>query len=64
MMICLFGRPADTVDPRTSDSLNEGLPIEIVREKFQRKYFFHEKDSRFNSLIISKSILSHYEGGG
>ena len=29
---------------RTSDSLNEGLPIKMTREKFQRKrYFFSEK---------------------
>ena len=25
------------VVPRTSDSLNEGLPIKMTREKFQRK---------------------------
>ena len=41
---------------RTSDSLNEGLPIEMTREKFQRKrYFFYEKDSRFNPQLIHKS---------
>ena len=44
---------------RTSDSLNEGLPIKMAREMFQRKcYFFHVKDSRFNSRIIRKSVLS------
>ena len=41
---------------RTSDSLNEGLPIEMTREKFLRYcYFFNEKDSRFNPRIIGKS---------
>ena len=41
---------------RTSDSLNEGLPIKMTREKFQRKcYFFYEKDSRFNPRLIHKS---------
>ena len=41
---------------RTSDSLNEGLPIKMTRENFQRKgYFFNEKDSRFNHRIIRKS---------
>ena len=43
---------------RTSDSLNEGLPIKIVRKKFQRKrYFFLQKDSTFNSRIICKSVF-------
>ena len=41
---------------RTSDSLNEGLPIKMTREMFQRKrYFFYEKDSSFNPRIIHKS---------
>ena len=40
---------------RTSDSLNEGLPIKLTREKFQRKrYFFYEKDSRLNPRLIHK----------
>ena len=43
---------------RTSDSLNEGLPIKIARQQFQRKrLFFHQKDSRLNSRIIRKSIF-------
>ena len=41
---------------RTSDSLNEGLPIKMMRVKFRRKqYFFYEKDSRFNPRPIHKS---------
>ena len=41
---------------RTSDSLNEGLPIKMSRKKFQRKfYFFYEKDRRFNPRLIHKS---------
>ena len=41
---------------RTSDSLNEGLPIKMTREKFQTKrYFFYKKDSRFNHRLIHKS---------
>ena len=41
---------------RTSDSLNEGLPIKMTREKFKKKwYFFYEKDSRFNPRLIHKS---------
>ena len=41
---------------RTSDSLNEGLPIKMTREKFQRKqYFLYNKDSRFNPRLIHKS---------
>ena len=40
---------------RTSDSLNEGLPIKMAREKVQRKcYFFYEKDNRFNPRLIHK----------
>ena len=43
---------------RTSDSLNEGLPIKIARQKFQgKRLFFHQKDSRLNSQIIRKSII-------
>ena len=42
---------------RTSDSLNEGLPIKMARKKFQRKrYFSYEKDSRSNSRNIGKSV--------
>ena len=47
---------------RTSDSLNEGLPIKMTREKFQRKrYFFYEKDSRFIPRLIHKSsfLIGH-----
>ena len=41
---------------RTSDSLNEGLPIKMTRETFQRKrHFFYEKDSWFNPRLIHKS---------
>ena len=41
---------------RTSDSLNEGLPIKMTREQIKRKrYFFYEKDSRFNPRLIHKS---------
>ena len=47
--------------PRTSDSLNEVLPIKMTREKFQRKlYFFYEKDSRFNPRLISTKPFSHW----
>ena len=47
-----------TIRKRTSDSLNEGLPIKIARLKFQRKrQFFHQQDSRLNSRIIRKSIF-------
>ena len=43
---------------RTSDSLNEELPIKMTREKFQRKwYFFYEKEIRFNPRLIHKSRL-------
>ena len=37
---------------RTSDSINEGLPIKMTRKKL---YFFYEKDSRFNARLIHKS---------
>ena len=47
---------SNEIGTRTSDSLNEGLPIKMTREKFQRKlYFFYEKDSRFNPQLIPKS---------
>ena len=47
---------SNEIIPRTSDSLNEGLPIKMTREKFQRKqYFFYEKDIRFNPRLIHKS---------
>ena len=43
---------------RTSDSLNEGLPIKMAKKQFQRKQcFFHEKDSNFNSRIIRTSVF-------
>ena len=46
------------IEIRTSDSLNEGLPIKIARQKFHRKrLFFHQKDSRLNSRIIRKRIF-------
>ena len=46
---------------RTSDSLKEGLPIKMTREKFQRKwYFFYEKESRFNTRLIHKKPFSHW----
>ena len=32
--------PNDALDERTSDSLNEGLPIKMVKKKFQRKLYF------------------------
>ena len=42
----------------TSDSLNEGLPIKMVKEKFQRKcYIFLEKDCNFNSRIIRTNVF-------
>ena len=35
---------------------NEGLPIKMTREKFQRNgYFFYEKDNRFNPRLTHKS---------
>ena len=43
---------------RTSDSLDERLPIKLAREKFQRKrYFFHENEIRFFPQIIRKSVF-------
>ena len=43
---------------RTSDSLNERLPIKMARGKFKKKiYFFHEKDCRFYPRIIYKSVF-------
>ena len=39
-------------------SLNEGLPIKVVKQKFRRKqYFFLEKDCNFNSGIIRTSVF-------
>ena len=44
---------------RTLDSLNDRLPIKMVKEKIQRKrYFFHENDSRFFPQVIRKSVFS------
>ena len=41
---------------RTSDSLNEGLPMKMSREKFQRNdIFFYEQYSKFNTRLIHKS---------
>ena len=43
---------------RTSDSLNEGLPIKMAKKKVSKKIiFFHEKDSNFNSRIIRTSVF-------
>ena len=47
--------------PKASDSLNEGLPIKMIRENFQRKLcFFYDKDSRFNPRLIHKKLFSHW----
>ena len=49
---------------RTSDSLNEGLPIKMIREKFQSKrYFLHDKDSKSNHRLIHKSsfLIGHVQ---
>ena len=55
-LLISFHLISQLVQVRTSDSLNEGLPIKMTREKFQRKrYFFYEKDSRFNSRLIHKN---------
>ena len=43
---------------RTSESLNEGLPIKIAKEKFQRKRFLHEKYSWFSPPMICESAFS------
>ena len=50
--------PIQELWARTSDSLNERLPIKKAREKFQTKqYFFYKKDSRFYPQIIRKSVF-------
>ena len=49
---------------RTSDSLNEGLPMKMTREKFQRKqYFFYEKivGSTLNLSIKAVFSLDKYQ---
>ena len=38
---------------RTSDSLNEGLPIKMTREKFQRKLYFSTKKILGSTLDLS-----------
>ena len=44
---------------RTSDSLNEGLPIKMTREKFQRKrYFFCEKIVALTLELSTKAVFS------
>ena len=44
---------------RTSDSLNEGLPIKMTREKFQRKCYFSMKKIAGSILELStKAIFS------
>ena len=49
----------DFPKPRTSNSLNEGLPIKMVNlRKIQRKlYFLMKKDRRFNTRIIPKNVF-------
>ena len=44
---------------RTSDSLNEGLPIKMTREKFQRKiYFSITKIVALTLELATKAIFS------
>ena len=44
---------------RTSDSLNEGLPIKMTREKFQRKRYFSMKKIVGSTLDLStKAVFS------
>ena len=44
---------------RTSDSLNEGLPIKMAREKFQRKCIFSMKKIVGSTLDLStKAVFS------
>ena len=50
-----------SIQARTSDSLNEGLPIKMTREKFQRKlYFFYEIDSRVKTPTYPQKPFSHW----
>ena len=42
---------------RTSDSLNERLPIKMVRTNVQENDFFHEKDSRFYPRFMRRSVV-------
>ena len=42
---------------RTSDSLNEGLPIEMTREKFQRKQYFSMKKIVGSTLDLSTKAV-------
>ena len=44
---------------RTSDSLNEGLPIKMVRKKFQRKIYFPcEKIVGSTPELLAKVFIS------
>ena len=44
---------------RTSDSLNEGLPIKMTREKFQENYIFSIKKIVDSTLDLStKAVFS------
>ena len=48
-----------TVLQRTSDSLNEGLPIKFTREMFQRKRYFFMKKIEGSTLDLStKAVFS------
>ena len=42
---------------RTSDSLDEGLPIKMPTEKFEKMIFSYGKDSRFSPRIIRKKAF-------
>ena len=42
---------------RTSDSLNEGLPIKMTREKFQRNDIFSMKKIVASTLELSTKAL-------
>ena len=49
----------ELITKRTSDSLNEGLPIKMTREKFQRKRYFSMKEIVGSTLSLStKAVFS------
>ena len=51
--------PVKTFCERTSDSLNEGLPIKMTREKFKENYIFYMKKIVGSTLDLStKAVFS------
>ena len=58
LIICYLVKLVYLISISTSDSLNEGLPIKMTREKFQRKRYFSMKKIVCSTLGLSTKAVN------